>query len=72
VQENFQLGTDDGDSNVSRRHKKTIFHQSATCAAPFATLYAYLKDVMDHLSTQPTHRITERLPHRWQPQALLT
>lgn len=27
---------------------------------------AYLKDVMQHLPTQPASRIGELLPHRWQ------
>lgn len=29
--------------------------------------YAYLKDVMERLPTQPANRIGELLPHRWQP-----
>ena len=29
--------------------------------------HAYLKDVMQRLPTQPTSRIGELLPHRWQP-----
>jgi len=29
--------------------------------------YAYLKDVMDRLPTQPASRIGELLPHRWRP-----
>jgi len=32
--------------------------------------YAYLKDVMDRLPTQPAQRIGELLPHRWQPQSI--
>jgi len=31
--------------------------------------YAYLRDVMERLPTQPNSRIQELLPHRWQPQA---
>ena len=31
--------------------------------------YAYLRDVMERLPTQPASRIEELLPHRWQPQA---
>jgi transposase len=30
--------------------------------------YAYLRDVMERLPTQPASRIQELLPHRWQPQ----
>ena len=30
--------------------------------------YAYLRDVMERLPTQPNSRIHELLPHRWQPQ----
>jgi transposase len=29
--------------------------------------YAYLKDVLERLPTQPASRIQELLPHRWQP-----
>jgi hypothetical protein len=29
--------------------------------------YAYLKDVLERLPTQPHSRIQELLPHRWQP-----
>jgi transposase len=29
--------------------------------------YAYLRDVLERLPTQPASRITELLPHRWQP-----
>jgi len=31
--------------------------------------YAYLKDVLTRLPTQPASRINELLPHRWQPPA---
>ena len=31
--------------------------------------YAYLKDVLERLPTQPASRIGELLPHRWQPAA---
>ena len=31
--------------------------------------YAYLRDVMEQLPTQPASRIGELLPHRWRPQA---
>jgi len=29
--------------------------------------FAYLKDVLERLPTQPYGRIRELLPHRWQP-----
>lgn len=29
--------------------------------------FAYLKDVLERLPTQPYSRIGELLPHRWQP-----
>ena len=29
--------------------------------------YAYLKDVLQRLSTHKNHQIAELLPHRWQP-----
>jgi transposase len=31
--------------------------------------YAYLRDVLDRLPTQPASRIAELLPHRWSPSA---
>jgi transposase len=31
--------------------------------------YAYLKDVLTRLPTQPASRIEELLPHRWRPDA---
>jgi hypothetical protein len=30
--------------------------------------YAYIKDVLDRLPTQPASRVAELLPHRWQPR----
>lgn len=30
--------------------------------------YAYLKDVLERLPTQPASRIEELLPHRWSPR----
>jgi hypothetical protein len=32
--------------------------------------YAYLKDVLERLPTQPASRIYERLPRHWRPVAL--
>lgn len=32
--------------------------------------YAYLKDVLGRLTTQPASRIDELLPHRWRPMVL--
>jgi hypothetical protein len=29
--------------------------------------YAYLRDVLERLPTQPASRIAELLPHRWSP-----
>ncbi len=29
--------------------------------------YAYLRDVLERLPTQPNRRIDELLPHRWEP-----
>ena len=31
--------------------------------------YAYLKDALERLPTQPNSRIDELLPHRWAPRA---
>lgn len=29
--------------------------------------YRYLKEVLERIPTQPASRLTELLPHRWQP-----
>lgn len=29
--------------------------------------YAYMRDVLERLPTQPASRIAELLPHNWQP-----
>lgn len=29
--------------------------------------YAYIRDVLERLPTQPANRIAELLPHHWQP-----
>jgi transposase len=34
--------------------------------------YAYLKDVLERLPTQPASRVEELLPHRWQAQLATT
>jgi len=34
--------------------------------------YAYLKDVLERLPTQPASRIEDLLPHRWQPASALS
>jgi transposase len=34
--------------------------------------YAYLKDVLERLPTQPASRVEELLPHRWQPSLATT
>jgi hypothetical protein len=31
--------------------------------------YAYLKDILERLPTQPASRADELLPHRWQPSS---
>jgi hypothetical protein len=33
--------------------------------------YAYLRDALELLPTQPASRIDELLPHRWQSNALI-
>jgi transposase len=30
--------------------------------------FAYLKDILSRLPTQPNSKIEELLPHRWQPE----
>jgi transposase len=32
--------------------------------------YRYLKDVLERLPTHPVSRISELLPHRWQPHSV--
>ena len=31
--------------------------------------YAYMRDVLERLPTQPASRVEELLPHHWQPAA---
>ena len=31
--------------------------------------YAYVRDILERLPTQPASRIDELLPHRWRPSA---
>jgi len=37
------------------------------CQHQRAHPYAYLKDVLERLPTQPASRVEELLPHRWKP-----
>jgi len=32
--------------------------------------YAYLKDVLERLPTQPASRVAELLPHQWRPASI--
>jgi transposase len=34
--------------------------------------YIYLKDVLERLPTQPSSRLEQLLPHRWQPTSAQT
>lgn len=33
--------------------------------------YAYVRDVLERLPSQPASRVDELLPHRWKPSQLL-
>jgi hypothetical protein len=40
--------------------------------ANHGSTYAYLRDVLERLPTQPASRIDELLPHHWQPTIATT
>jgi hypothetical protein len=43
-----------------------LFSFTATCKHLGLDTFAYLRDVLARLPTQPTERLEELLPHRWQ------
>jgi hypothetical protein len=57
-------------AELSRRGGKTaavLMSLCATCKAWNIDPFAYLRDVLDRVSTHPYSRIAEPLPDRWRP-----
>lgn len=55
------LGSDKGGQTAA-----VLFSFTATCKHLRLDTFAYLKDVLERLPTQPAERLNELLPHRWQ------
>jgi transposase len=53
-------------SDNGGRTAATLISLTATCKALGVEPYAYLRDVLDRVSTHPMSRISELLPDRWQ------
>ena len=47
-----------------------LYSFTATCKHLKIDTFAYLRDVLERLPTQPTERLDELLPHRWQAARL--
>jgi transposase len=61
------LGSDKGGQTAA-----VLFSFTATCKQLRLDTFAYLKDVLERLPTQPAERLDELLPHRWQAARLAT
>lgn len=59
------LGSDAGGKTAA-----TLFSFTATCKHLGIDTFAYLRDVLTRLPTQPAERLEELLPHRWQAARL--
>ena len=55
------LGSDNGGQTAA-----VLFSFTATCKHLRIDTFAYLRDVLERLPTQPAERLEELLPHRWQ------
>jgi transposase len=58
-------GSDEGGKTAA-----TLMSLCATCKELGIDPFAYLRDVLDRVSTHPASRIEELLPDRWKPAAL--
>jgi transposase len=58
-------GSDEGGKTAA-----TLMSLCATCKSLHIDPFAYLRDVLDRVSTHPNNRIEELLPDRWQPAEL--
>jgi transposase len=55
------VGSDKGGKTAA-----VLFSFTATCKCLGIDSFAYLRDVLERLPTQPAERLEELLPHRWQ------
>ena len=55
------VGSDGGGQTAA-----VLFSFTATCKRLGIDTFAYLRDVLERLPTQPAERLEELLPHRWQ------
>lgn len=55
------LGSDNGGKTAA-----VLYSFTATCKLLGIDAFAYLRDVLERLPTQPAERLDELLPHRWQ------
>lgn len=60
------VGSDQGGKTAA-----VLFSFTATCKHLDIDTFAYLRDVLTRLPTQPADRLAELLPHRWQAARLL-
>jgi transposase len=59
------LGSDNGGKTAA-----VLFSFTATCKHLGIDTFAYVRDVLERLPTQPMERLEELLPHRWQAARL--
>jgi hypothetical protein len=58
-------GSDEGGKTAA-----TLMSLCTTCKGLWIDPFAYLRDVLDRVSTHPNSRIEELLPDRWKPAEL--
>lgn len=58
-------------SDAGGRTAAVLFSFTATCKQLGIDPFAYLRDVLTRLPTQPAERLAELLPHRWQAARLV-
>jgi transposase len=59
------VGSDQGGKTAA-----ALFSFTATCKQLHLDAFAYLRDLLERLPTQPTDQLEESLPHRWQAARL--
>jgi transposase len=60
------VGSDTGGQTAA-----VLFSFTATCKHLKMDTFAYLRDVLQRLPTQPADRLEDLLPHRWQAARLV-
>ena len=59
-------------SDVGGRTAAVLYSFTATCKHLGIDTFAYLRDVLTRLPTQPAERLDDLLPHRWQAARIST